>query len=377
MEDPRTSFVFPPYRLDPDERRLSRDGEVVPLTPKEFDTLLVLVEAAGRVVEKEDLIGLVWPGSYVGDGSLARNISVLRKALGEGVIETLPKKGYRINVPVNRVEGGRKPAIVEEGVESNPQPGLAGPAEVIPPAVYWWRRRALVWVTVVCAVLLGMAVRLPGMKSRMRSTTAKADPVQTILIQKEGAIDPLDEGFKVWGDEGNYTHIVRNAANTGFDRWKLITRDQSSYYRPLSDAEKQFAMQRDWILTCICALEKGAGSSIIDLGPGIGPRFDMAYLQEGNRYFVVLTQQISPEYEFYAKVEFPGVGDIDHPHTFEMRYDHVTQSASLWIDGQQRATGYRGHHQFQQNGGLMLSAATYLKMPESSIVFRRVRFEAR
>src|SRR5580698_6429528 len=97
------TFIFPPYRLDPGQRLLSRDGQPVPLTPKEFETLLVLVEAAGKVVEKEELISRVWPDSYVGDGSLARNISVLRKVLGEDVIETFPRRGYRLTLPVTSV----------------------------------------------------------------------------------------------------------------------------------------------------------------------------------------------------------------------------------------------------------------------------------
>lgn len=369
------SFVFPPYRLDPDERRVSRNGEVVSLTPKEFDTLLALVEAGGRVVEKEELIARVWPDSYVGDGSLARNISVLRKALGEEVIETLPKKGYRINVPVRRVEVARTPAIIEQLVDPNPQPALRGPAAVASTAV-WWRRRGMVWLAAACALLLLMAFRLAWTTSgRTHSAAAKVAPIRSILIQKEGGLDPLDEGFKLARPDGNYIHVMRNLNNSGMDRWRLVSDDQNYYYKKLSDAEEVFAMQHDWKLTCVCALEKGAGASDIDLGPSVGPRFDLGYLQEGNKYFVVLTNQISPEFAFDQKIEFPGVGDVDHPHTYELRYDHTTQTASLWIDGQQRASGYRGYHQFQENRGLMLASAIYRTAKESSMVFRTVRFE--
>src|SRR5580704_16250271 len=112
MQD-RANFVFSDHCLDPNGRYLSRGADSVPLTPKEFDTLLVLLEAGGCVVGKEALIRRVWPDSYVGDGSLARNISVMRKALGEEIIETLPKKGYRIAVPVSRVEAARQIPIAE------------------------------------------------------------------------------------------------------------------------------------------------------------------------------------------------------------------------------------------------------------------------
>ena len=101
----------------------------------------------------------------------------------------------------------------------------------------------------------------------------------------------------------------------------------------------------------------------------------MAFLQEGQKLFVVLTKQISPQYEFEQKIEFPGVADVEHPHTYELRFDHLTQTASLWIDGQERASGYRGHHQYQENYGLMFGAATYRDAKQASMVFREVRFE--
>jgi DNA-binding winged helix-turn-helix (wHTH) protein/TolB-like protein len=79
---------------------LFRDGETVPLVPKAIDTLHVLIDRRGRVVEKAELMKLVWPDTVVEDVGLARNISLLRKALGdEGAdspyIETIPRRGYR------------------------------------------------------------------------------------------------------------------------------------------------------------------------------------------------------------------------------------------------------------------------------------------
>jgi hypothetical protein len=170
---------------------------------------------------------------------------------------------------------------------------------------------------------------------------------------------------------------MRNPDNNGFDSWRVVTDDQNFYYHKLTDVEKEFAMRRDWTLTCVCALEKGSGFSDVDLGPGGGPRFDMAYLQDGGKYFVVLTRQISPQYEFDQKIEFPDLADVDHPHTYEMRFDHLTQTASLWIDGQLRASGYRGHHQYQENYGLMFGTATYRDAKLASMVFREVRFEVK
>ena len=146
---------------------------------------------------------------------------------------------------------------------------------------------------------------------------------------------------------------------------------------PLSAAERDFALQRDWKLTCVCAVESGAGEADIDLA-GKGPRFDMEFLQEGNRYFVALVNQLSPDLKWDQKIEFPGVGDVAHPHTYELRYDHVTQTASLWIDGQRTASGYRGYHQFQDDSKPSLTFGTFIYgyAPKGSFVSRRVQFEA-
>lgn len=93
-------YEFGPFRLDASERLLLRAGESVALTPKAFDLLFVLVARHGRLVEKEELFKTVWPDTFVEESNLTYNISLIRKALGEGenglkLIETVPKRGYR------------------------------------------------------------------------------------------------------------------------------------------------------------------------------------------------------------------------------------------------------------------------------------------
>ena len=96
------TFTFGPFLLDANERVLLRRGKPVSLPPKAFATLLVLVEKSGRVVEKNELVSVVWPDSYVEEANLAQNIFKLRKALGknrlgEPYIETVPRRGYRFS----------------------------------------------------------------------------------------------------------------------------------------------------------------------------------------------------------------------------------------------------------------------------------------
>jgi TolB-like protein/Tfp pilus assembly protein PilF len=101
-------YLFGPFRLEPAECRLLRDGLLVPLTPKAFAMLLVLVSRSGSLVEKEFLMQELWPDAFVEEGNLTFTISVIRKALGEraraaGYIETVPKRGYRFTAPVQEV----------------------------------------------------------------------------------------------------------------------------------------------------------------------------------------------------------------------------------------------------------------------------------
>lgn len=94
------AYEFDRFILAPAEKRLVRDGNVVPLAPKAFDTLLLLVRNQGRLVGKDELLRTLWPNSIVEEVALAHNVSLLRKALGDTAgaprfIETVPKRGYR------------------------------------------------------------------------------------------------------------------------------------------------------------------------------------------------------------------------------------------------------------------------------------------
>ena len=102
----RHFYDFGSFRVDELERVLLRGEDVVPLTPKAFEILLVLVESSGHVLTKEQLMKRVWPDSFVEGNNLAQNISTLRKVLGGNAakyIETIPKRGYRFVAEVREV----------------------------------------------------------------------------------------------------------------------------------------------------------------------------------------------------------------------------------------------------------------------------------
>src|SRR5687768_8652850 len=120
MEPATPVYAFGPFRLDTRERRLLRDGEVVPLTLKAFDLLQVLVENQGHLLQKEELLRRVWPDAVVEENNLTVTIAAIRKALGEGptdrhYIETVPRRGYRFvaefhgSATTTAAPGQRKP----------------------------------------------------------------------------------------------------------------------------------------------------------------------------------------------------------------------------------------------------------------------------
>jgi DNA-binding winged helix-turn-helix (wHTH) protein/tetratricopeptide (TPR) repeat protein len=101
-------YKFGPFRLDPHERLLLRGAQAVPLAPKVFDTLLLFVRHSGQVLNKDELISQLWPGTFVEESNLTQSVYALRKALGDRpdgrpFIETLPRRGYRFVAEVREL----------------------------------------------------------------------------------------------------------------------------------------------------------------------------------------------------------------------------------------------------------------------------------
>lgn len=133
-------YQFGDFRLDVSKRLLAKAGKPVALTPKALEVLIILVKNRGQLVEKEELMRLVWSGTFVEENNLAFNVSTLRKLLADDFasprfIETVPKRGYRFIAEATPIV---VPAISEtrsglhqdpEEVAVNAAAAAAGPAE--------------------------------------------------------------------------------------------------------------------------------------------------------------------------------------------------------------------------------------------------------
>src|SRR5882724_8300915 len=138
-------YRFGPFEIDFEQRLLLRAGNSVPLTPKAFDTLAVLVARHGKLVDKEELFRLVWPDTFVEENNLTQNISVLRKVFGEGdYIETIPRRGYRFLMKVEDVS-----ALATAPVDSQPRP---------PPVLGRKSRSTWIWRVLAIAAIAVLAI---------------------------------------------------------------------------------------------------------------------------------------------------------------------------------------------------------------------------
>jgi len=196
-------YRFGPFRLDTAERLLQRDGKSIPLNPKMFATLLVLIERQGRLVEKEALMKEVWPDTVVEEGNLAKNIWALRKALGdrtdEGTyIQTVPKVGYRFVAPVTDGQTGDG----ADSLESRPTQ---------PPHVS--RRPGLTVVAVLVTAVLSLAGLSQAWLRRPASPAAAPIPLRFLT---DGSHD--DSGAS-WA--GQRIYFSRAVSGTRIESWTM------------------------------------------------------------------------------------------------------------------------------------------------------------
>jgi len=186
----RRVYRFAGRELIPAERRLRVAGQPVSLTPKVFDTLVLLVQHAGHVVSKDELMAALWPRGFVHESNLTKHIWLLRRALGDGegesrFIETVPKLGYRFIAPVEVVDddaGGASSVESAAPAVVDPSASPAEAAATVPPAsASLWYRQRMTWIAAVLFAAGGLGVAVWQMKQRATPAVA-ADPTAVAIV---------------------------------------------------------------------------------------------------------------------------------------------------------------------------------------------------
>ena len=220
IRQPLHLLEFGRFRLDRTERLLFQDGLPVPLSPRLFDTLFILVENNGHIVTKDDLMQRVWPDVAVEENNLAQNISALRRLLGDTLadpkfIETVPKRGYRFIAPVREISreeaaDGRGPVAHSKSGESSGT-GLSAVAGARKRS---FRITAAVGVGIAFAGLAVSVVLLQawmrwGRHPELKETELTADSSESSVAA--AAISP-DGKYVAYADsDGLYVRVMRTA----------------------------------------------------------------------------------------------------------------------------------------------------------------------
>ena len=212
-------FEFDEFHLDTAERVLRRNGVVVPLTPKAESLLELLVSREGSVVSRVEILETLWPDTYVEEANLTVTISMLRKALGENYIRTIPKRGYTFAVAVRRIE----PQITNANLETTTTPP---PIQVAHPSGS--RRLVLGAFVILLAVI---AVTVWAMRSRFsnQTTNTKAPaPIKLTRLTDTGNVRDV-----TISPDGNWLAFVSmDAGLEGLKIKNLETNEQRELVEP-------------------------------------------------------------------------------------------------------------------------------------------------
>jgi Tol biopolymer transport system component/DNA-binding winged helix-turn-helix (wHTH) protein len=209
-EQNNTVYEFGPFRLDVQKRLLARDGEIVSLKPKAFDTLLALIRADGQVVGKDELMSRVWPDTIVEEGNLTFNISTLRKALGDDprrheYIVTIPGEGYQFVAGVRArfdelVVHESTSITIEEEDEVAPQRTL--PGEPIKS-----RRLMVVLVTLLVGAAVGVAIFWLVIRRQFKELSQPILQIDIARVTSSGKVK-----YAAISPDGKYVAQITNDA---------------------------------------------------------------------------------------------------------------------------------------------------------------------
>ena len=232
-EEKQHFYEFGPFRLDPQKRRLMRDGEVLRLTPKAFDLLLVLVEERGRTVEKDELFAKVWPGVVVEENNLNQNITALRKSLGDSrqesqYIATIPGVGYRFVAEVNEIASRTEGVTRDQSGDKSPhsREALGSRGNLFGYAL----------VIVIPLVMVALGFALYKLYAKEKRAPVAISSIMVLPLENLSG-DPEQEYFA----DGMTDALIGDLAKIG--RLHVISRTSSMHYKGTKKSLREIAKE--------------------------------------------------------------------------------------------------------------------------------------
>ncbi len=230
MLEAKHLYEFGSFRLDPAERLLLRDNQPVPLAPKAFETLVLLVENSGRLLTKDELMKRLWPGTFVEEVNLAQNISAIRRALhdknGEGrYIETVSKAGYRFIGEARRVAAGA------------PATDRVAEAEPAVTAAPWWKsRRSMLALPLAALIIALLGLNLDRLRGRMLAINPHIQSLAVLPLENLSR-DPEQEYFA----DGMTDELITDLAK--IHSLRVISRNSVMQYKGKRKSMPQIARE--------------------------------------------------------------------------------------------------------------------------------------
>lgn len=223
-----TSYQFGAFQLIPHEHQLLCNGSQIALPPKTFETLVVLVEKSGRLIEKEELMQTLWPETFVEEANLTHHISALRKALGEKedgqqYIQTVPRRGYRFVADVRK-------SVTEPRAELAAQTSLGELNRA--------KHHYVLLLSVIIAALVGLGYLTYSLISA-RKPTVSGKIVLLVLPFENPSGNPEEQYFS----DGMTEEMITELANLRPDRLRVIARTSAERARSSGKTIDQFARE--------------------------------------------------------------------------------------------------------------------------------------
>ena len=242
-------YEFGAFCLDPAEHTLLRDGQPIPLRPKVYDLLVVLVENRGHLVDKEQLMSSVWAEEFVEEGNINKNISMLRQALGESgggtkFIETVPKRGYRFVAEVREVNNNQQAELLTQAAarptheHQPPRENHEQSLPLPPPMQVQVKRFNKHWIALVGVPLLVLAAIVYVVLTRQRSRSATPAVRSIVVLPFQNLSGDASQDYLV---DGVTDALIGDLAQIGALR--VISRTSAMHYKGTNKSLPEIAKE--------------------------------------------------------------------------------------------------------------------------------------